>query len=320
MAVSSPRPVAASKLRLKDIALAAGTALVVYLLQQAGASRQQDRVPSDRRLLLDMFYPAEVTSRTMIAQSRIRCYSCVVVTQCQDSRPVPLLMLQSGSLCLHVPCISQEVLGRVQLDLPQHRRLPWRQRDERSSGRRGSGSVLPAQQRCAVYNNVAHHVDVAAGLAWAFQVHQGGLQACDSAGLQPARCRSVDPRPLCRRPAVAQCLACVPAGGGLPGHVLPAQRHTGHAGEAEAAPLLAAGPPLAVRGTPRSTVAPCRGCPGHPKVPEPSQCRPVACSRLAHVPVTAPLPVPLPLCNAAAPYGGLVPRRLPPSCHAATGS
>jgi hypothetical protein len=44
----------------------------------------------------------------------------------------------------------------------------------------GAAPQLLQRQRCAVYNNVSWHMDVAGGIAWAFQV--GGYRGCWNLG------------------------------------------------------------------------------------------------------------------------------------------
>lgn len=61
-----------------------------------------------------------------------------------------------------------------QLRLPLPPPLPDGRRRRQHPGKASGGrSSQQPQQRCAIFNNVVYHMDVAAGMAWAFQVGAG---------------------------------------------------------------------------------------------------------------------------------------------------
>jgi hypothetical protein len=63
---------------------------------------------------------------------------------------------------------------------------------DQQGGKQLEGGGVGKQQRCAVFNNVGYHMDVAAGLAWAFQVGGAGRRALRAA-LLALRCGRFSP-------------------------------------------------------------------------------------------------------------------------------
>lgn len=144
----------------------------------------------------------------------------------------------------------------------QGRPLPWRRASGtplRTGGPLLAGaarqSVVPLAQRCAVFNNVAHHMDVAAGLAWAFQVGAGCWlgRACSPEMWQT---HVLDPRPAAvwYLDAARTRVHALRAGGRLPGDLLLSQGDPTPAGKLS---LLLGQAGCCRRGSGKPTLPPC---------------------------------------------------------------
>lgn len=183
--------------------------------------------------------------------------------------PGPNMKAAAARICMQSASVSDE--GVLQQEQDQQRVQQLRERAQRllpparkpgkqqkgkpakaeaETKEQGGGGQQPKKQqqkkkkqRCAIFNNVAYHIDVAAGMAWAFQVGAGQLHLQRSAPVQPSALAGPR-RPAALsaeragRDACAEAGAeawCSAAGGGVPGDFPHPQRHARHAGKQGAA-------------------------------------------------------------------------------------
>lgn len=132
----------------------------------------------------------------------------------------------------HVCSLSTTTPAYMQIRGASVWEIRLRQEGAPADGRGGGGAPAlderrqaARKQRCAIYNGVWYHLDVMAGLAWAFQVgRRGGALSAGAAvrprltALPPPPPQSSTPLPPspppCRRRAAAPTCLCTSAAGG----------------------------------------------------------------------------------------------------------